>query len=78
MCELERFGQKTNRGFYIYPEGSRAGQPDPEVVEIVEQTSAELGITRTEIDRSINYSYRQSVMQTGSCLKRKKAWMIKW
>ena len=50
LCELERFGQKTNRGFYIYPEGSRAGQADPEVVEIVEQTSAELGITRREID----------------------------
>lgn len=50
LCELERFGQKTSRGFYIYPEGSRAGQPDPEVVEIVEQTSAELGIERREID----------------------------
>ena len=49
LCEMERFGQKTNRGYYIYPEGSRAGQPDPEVVELVEQTSAELGITRREI-----------------------------
>ncbi len=50
LCELERFGQKTNRGFYIYPEGSRAGQADPEVVEIVEHTSAELGIERRPID----------------------------
>lgn len=50
LCEMERFGQKTNRGFYIYPEGSRAGQADPEVVEIVEQTSAELGITRRSIE----------------------------
>jgi len=50
LCELERFGQKTNRGFYIYPEGSRAGQADPEVVKIVEETSAELGIERREID----------------------------
>ena len=50
LCEKERFGQKTNRGYYIYPEGSRAGQADPEVVEIVEQTSQELGITRREID----------------------------
>jgi 3-hydroxyacyl-CoA dehydrogenase len=49
LCELERFGQKTNRGYYIYPEGSRAGQPDPEVVKLVEQTSAELGIERREI-----------------------------
>ena len=50
LCELERFGQKTNRGYYIYPEGSRAGQPDPEVVALVEETSAELGIARREID----------------------------
>ena len=50
LCELERFGQKTNRGFYIYPEGSRAGQADPEVVALVEETSSELNITRREID----------------------------
>jgi 3-hydroxyacyl-CoA dehydrogenase len=50
LCEMERFGQKSNRGYYIYPEGSRAGQPDPEVVELVVQTSAELGIQRREID----------------------------
>ncbi len=49
LCELERFGQKNGRGFYIYQEGSRAGQPDPEVVKIVEETSAELGIKRREI-----------------------------
>ena len=50
LCEMERFGQKNGRGFYIYQEGSRVGQPDPEVVGIVEQTSAELGIERSEID----------------------------
>lgn len=49
LCALGRFGQKTSRGYYIYPEGSRAGQPDPEVVAIVEQTSTELGITRRPI-----------------------------
>jgi 3-hydroxyacyl-CoA dehydrogenase len=49
LCELGRFGQKTSRGYYIYPEGSRAGQPDPEVVQIVEETSAALGITRRAI-----------------------------
>ncbi len=49
LAEMERFGQKNGRGFYIYQEGSRAGQPDPEVVKLVEETSAELGIKRTEI-----------------------------
>ena len=50
LCELERFGQKNGRGYYIYQEGSRAGQPDPEVVQIVEETSAELGIERSPVD----------------------------
>jgi 3-hydroxyacyl-CoA dehydrogenase len=50
LCEMDRYGQKTNRGYYIYPEGSRAGQADPEVVRMVEETSAELGIERREID----------------------------
>ena len=49
LCELGRFGQKNGRGFYIYTEGSRAGQPDPEVVKLVEDTSAEVGIERREI-----------------------------
>ena len=50
LCELERFGQKTNRGFYIYPEGSRAGQADPEVVALVEEVSSELSNDRRTID----------------------------
>lgn len=49
LCELERFGQKNGRGFYIYQEGSRAGQPDPEVIALVEETSQELGIERGTI-----------------------------
>jgi 3-hydroxyacyl-CoA dehydrogenase len=49
LCELGRYGQKTSRGYYIYPEGSRAGQPDPEVVALVEETSRELGIERHSI-----------------------------
>lgn len=49
LCDLERFGQKNGRGYYIYEPGSRVGTPDPEVVEIVEQTSHELGIKRREI-----------------------------
>lgn len=49
LAEMERFGQKNGRGFYIYGEGSRAGQPDPEVIKLVEETSAELGIERQAI-----------------------------
>ena len=49
LCDLGRYGQKTNAGFYRYAEGSRQGQPDPEVAELIETTSRELGIERREI-----------------------------
>lgn len=49
LCEMERFGQKNGRGFYIYEKGSRAGQPDPEVVNIVKEVSTRLGIDRKPI-----------------------------
>ena len=50
LCDLGRFGQKTNAGFYTYAEGSRQGQPDPSVAAIIEDTSAELGFSRREIN----------------------------
>ena len=49
LCELGRYGQKTNAGYYSYPEGSRRGEPDPDVARIIEETSAELGIARREV-----------------------------
>jgi 3-hydroxyacyl-CoA dehydrogenase len=49
LCELGRFGQKTNSGYYTYEEGSRAGKPDPLVAKLIVETSAELGIKRREI-----------------------------
>ena len=45
ICERGWFGQKTGRGFYLYPEGSRTGQPDPEVLAIVDAERAKKGIT---------------------------------
>ncbi|MDD2546989.1 MAG: 3-hydroxyacyl-CoA dehydrogenase NAD-binding domain-containing protein, partial [Burkholderiaceae bacterium] len=45
LCERGWFGQKTGRGFYRYPEGARVGQPDPEVLAIVEAERARAGIT---------------------------------
>ncbi|HET6471758.1 MAG TPA: 3-hydroxyacyl-CoA dehydrogenase NAD-binding domain-containing protein [Pseudomonadales bacterium] len=49
LCELGRFGQKTNAGFYKYAEGSRQGQPDAEVAKLIVETSNELGIKRRTI-----------------------------
>ena len=44
ICERGWFGQKTGRGFYLYPEGARTGQPDPEVLAIVDAERAKKGI----------------------------------
>ncbi|QYY29016.1 enoyl-CoA hydratase/isomerase family protein [Cupriavidus pinatubonensis] len=44
ICERGWFGQKTGRGFYLYPQGARIGQPDPEVLAIVEAERQKKGI----------------------------------
>ncbi|GAA4326666.1 3-hydroxyacyl-CoA dehydrogenase NAD-binding domain-containing protein [Pigmentiphaga soli] len=44
ICERGWFGQKTGRGYYLYPEGARIGQPDPEVLAIVDAERARKGI----------------------------------
>jgi 3-hydroxyacyl-CoA dehydrogenase len=46
LCEQGRFGQKTGRGFYLYPDGARTGQRDPEVEQLIANVSAELGVKR--------------------------------
>ncbi|WP_419900057.1 3-hydroxyacyl-CoA dehydrogenase NAD-binding domain-containing protein [Roseomonas sp. USHLN139] len=51
LCEAGRLGQKTGRGYYAYPEGARAGQPDPEVQALIERASAAQGITRRQISQ---------------------------
>lgn len=44
ICERGWFGQKTGRGFYLYPDGTRIGQPDPEVLAIVDAERDKKGI----------------------------------
>ncbi|MFG1478044.1 3-hydroxyacyl-CoA dehydrogenase NAD-binding domain-containing protein [Xanthobacter sp. V4C-4] len=41
-----RFGQKTGRGFYLYPEGARAGARDPETEALIAGLSQADGIVR--------------------------------
>ncbi|CDZ54895.1 3-hydroxyacyl-CoA dehydrogenase NAD-binding domain-containing protein [Neorhizobium galegae] len=43
LCEAGRLGQKTGRGWYVYPEGKRT--IDPEVTAIIEATRSRKGIT---------------------------------
>lgn len=45
LCERGWFGQKTGRGWYRYENGARAGQPDREVLEIIDAERAAAGIT---------------------------------
>jgi len=49
LCEKGRFGRKTGRGWYLYPEGARKPVPDPEVRAVIEAESARHGITRRAV-----------------------------
>ena len=52
ICELGRFGQKTGQGYYIYREGSRRGEADPEIDALIRQVGEMLGVKRREISES--------------------------
>ena len=49
LCEQNRFGQKSNAGYYNYSEGSRAPNPAPENEKTYEKISSENGFTRRDI-----------------------------
>lgn len=49
LYEMGRYGQKTQKGWYRYEEGSRTPIPDPEVADLIVSTSEALGIERREI-----------------------------
>ena len=46
LAEQGRFGQKTGRGFYLYPDGARTGTRDPEVEALIARVAAEHGVAR--------------------------------
>ena len=49
VCELGRYGQKTGKGFYLYPDGRKA-IVDPEIDALVVRHSHTLGLTRRAIE----------------------------
>ena len=49
LVEAGRLGQKTGKGYYLYPEGARAGVPDPEVAALIARIAAAQGVTRRAI-----------------------------
>jgi 3-hydroxyacyl-CoA dehydrogenase len=44
ICERGWFGQKTGRGWYLYPQGARTGTPDPEVLAIIDAERQRAGV----------------------------------
>jgi 3-hydroxyacyl-CoA dehydrogenase len=48
LCEQGRFGQKTGKGYYLYPDG-RTAVPDPEVEALIFEKAREKGIDRRDI-----------------------------
>ncbi|MEZ0605244.1 3-hydroxyacyl-CoA dehydrogenase NAD-binding domain-containing protein [Paraburkholderia sp. IW21] len=67
LCERGWFGQKTGRGFYLYPEGSRSGTPDPEVEAIIEAERERAGISpRTFTDEEIMRRYMAAMINEGA------------
>ena len=49
LCEKGRFGQKTGAGWYDYMAGKRDAIPNQEVVQMIEEHRASLGITPRKI-----------------------------
>ncbi|RZF64767.1 3-hydroxyacyl-CoA dehydrogenase [Sphingomonas populi] len=48
ICALGRFGQKTGKGIYAYPDG-RTATPDPHVAALIVEYSREIGLERRAI-----------------------------
>ncbi|GGA74695.1 3-hydroxyacyl-CoA dehydrogenase [Nitratireductor aestuarii] len=51
IADAGRWGQKTGKGYYLYPEGSRTAVDDPEVMEMVAGVASKLGVTQREVSR---------------------------
>jgi 3-hydroxyacyl-CoA dehydrogenase len=49
LCEAGHYGQKTGKGYFRYDAGSRTPLPDPEVDQMILETSSRLGINRRPI-----------------------------
>jgi 3-hydroxyacyl-CoA dehydrogenase len=55
ICERGWFGQKTGRGFYLYPGGARIGTPDPEILALIEAERAKKSYRGPQIHRGRDY-----------------------
>ena len=66
ICENGWFGQKTARGFYLYPDGARIGAPDPEVLKIIQGERERKGLsTRKFSKKEIIERYLAAMVNEG-------------
>ena len=67
IAERGWYGQKTGRGWYLYPEGARVGQQDPEVLAIVDAERKKKGITpRAFTHEEIMRRYMAAMVNEGA------------
>jgi len=67
IAERGWFGQKTGRGYYLYPEGARIGTPDPEVEAIIGAERERAGVTPREFtDEEIVRRYLAAMINEGA------------
>lgn len=51
LADAGRWGQKTGKGYYLYPDGARSGEDDPEAQALIAQVAERLGVAQREITR---------------------------
>lgn len=67
ICEHGWFGQKSGRGFYLYPRGARTGNPDPEVQRIIDEERRRAGIIPREFtNEEIVHRYLAAMINEGA------------
>jgi 3-hydroxyacyl-CoA dehydrogenase len=67
LCERGWFGQKTGRGYYLYPDGARVGTPDPEVEAIIDAERERAGKSpRSFSDAEIVRRYLAAMINEGA------------
>ncbi|HEY2256299.1 MAG TPA: 3-hydroxyacyl-CoA dehydrogenase NAD-binding domain-containing protein, partial [Variovorax sp.] len=67
ICERGWFGQKTQRGYYLYPAGARTGVEDPEVLAIIDAERQRAGITpRSFSNEEIMRRYMAAMINEGA------------
>ncbi len=69
ICESGWFGQKTGRGFYVYPEGQIPGQPNDDVIDLISRERWEKGMFPRVIgEREIVTRYLASMINEAAKL----------